>query len=259
MASKKTSKSIKKAGKKAVKKPAKKVATKAAKKPAKKAPKKSIKKSAIKKTSLKKSSTKKKPKSPKKSVLAKAKATVRKVLKKAQKKVETTMEKVKQSLPSGSEEHPFIGSMAPKMKLQNQNGQEIDLSEVVENNPKVVLYFYPKDDTPGCTTQACGFRDNLNRIQASSAVVLGVSPDSPDSHKKFAEKFGLNFDLLSDINKELSQSFQVWKEKEFMGKKYMGVDRSTFLFHNGRVVKVWQPVKVQGHVDEVLAQIESLG
>lgn len=191
--------------------------------------------------------------------MAQAKATVKTVLKRAQKTVQETVEKVKQSLPQNSDDHKLIGSMAPNLRLQNQNGQEINLGDLIENNTKVVLYFYPKDDTPGCTTEACNFRDNFNRIQQTSAVVVGVSPDSPESHKKFAEKFGLNFDLLADTDKALCEAFQVWKEKSFMGKKYMGVERSTFLFHNGRVVKAWQPVKVDGHVDEVLSAVEALG
>src|SRR5690606_1503459 len=104
---------------------------------------------------------------------------------------------------------------------------------------------------------ACNFRDNLNRLEQAGVKVLGVSPDSPESHQKFREKYNLNFDRLSDPNHELANTFKVWKEKNFMGRSYMGVERSTFLFENGQVVKAWQPVKVDGHVDEILKVVGS--
>lgn len=208
-------------------KPAKKKAA-AKKKPAKKAAKKATKKVA-KKASAKKSAAPKKVAAKKAPMNETAAST------------ETSM---------ATENHPLLGQGVPSMMLQNQSGQEIDLGSLSGN--KVVLYFYPKDDTPGCTKQACDFRDNLNRIVDKGVKVIGISPDDPESHRKFADKYGLNFDLLSDTNHALAEAMNVWKEKNFMGRSYMGVERSTFLLDNGRIEKAWQPVKVEGHVDEIL-------
>lgn len=117
---------------------------------------------------------------------------------------------------------------------------------------KVILYFYPKDNTPGCTQEACDFRDNFNRL-TSKAVVVGVSPDDIKSHIKFQEKQGLNFILLSDPEHKLAEEFKVWEEKSMYGKKYMGIARSTFcLDEEGKVIKEWRDVKVNGHVDSVI-------
>ena len=117
---------------------------------------------------------------------------------------------------------------------------------------KVILYFYPKDNTSGCTQEACDFRDNINRL-TSFATVIGVSPDSIKSHLKFKEKQGLNFILLSDPEHKLAEAFNVWVEKSMYGRKYMGIERSTFVLdENLNVVKEWRKVKVKGHVDEVL-------
>lgn len=140
-----------------------------------------------------------------------------------------------------------------KLKGINEKGEEKEflLSEFKE---PVVLYFYPKDDTPGCTIEACDFRDNFNRL-TGKATVVGVSPDSVDSHKKFQKKHELNFTLLSDPEHKLSEKLQVWKEKSMYGKKYMGIERSTFIIKGGKIAKEWRKVNVKGHVDEV---IESL-
>lgn len=117
---------------------------------------------------------------------------------------------------------------------------------------QVVLYFYPKDNTPGCTQEACDFRDNFNRL-IGKATVIGVSPDDIQSHKKFREKQDLNFTLLSDPEHKLSEAFDVWQEKSMYGKKYIGIIRSTFILDkNGEIEKEWRNVKVKGHVDEVL-------
>ena len=117
---------------------------------------------------------------------------------------------------------------------------------------KVILYFYPKDNTSGCTQEACDFRDNINRL-TSFATVIGVSPDSIKSHLKFKEKQSLNFILLSDPEHKLAEAFNVWVEKSMYGKKYMGIERSTFVLdENLNVVKEWRKVKVKGHVDEVI-------
>ena len=140
------------------------------------------------------------------------------------------------------------------MKLQgidkNSEEKEFNLDEF--KGQKVVLYFYPKDNTPGCTQEACDFRDNLNRISIY-APIIGVSPDSIKSHKTFQEKQGLNFILLSDPEHVLAEKFDVWKEKSMYGKKYMGIERSTFILDKeGNIEKEWRKVKVKGHVDEVI-------
>ena len=117
---------------------------------------------------------------------------------------------------------------------------------------KVILYFYPKDNTSGCTQEACDFRDNINRL-TSFAIVIGVSPDSIKSHLKFKEKQSLNFILLSDPEHKLAEAFKVWVEKSMYGRKYMGIERSTFVLdENLNVIKEWRKVKVKGHVDEVI-------
>lgn len=124
----------------------------------------------------------------------------------------------------------------------------------------VVLYFYPKDDTPGCTVEACSFRDANHIMQQRGIVVLGVSADDVTSHQKFAEKFGLPFTLLADTDKTVSQLYGVWKEKGMFGKKYMGINRETFLIDKEGVVrKAWHKVKADGHAQEVLKTIETLG
>ena len=117
---------------------------------------------------------------------------------------------------------------------------------------KVILYFYPKDNTSGCTQEACDFRDNINRL-TSLATVIGVSPDSIKSHLKFKEKQGVNFVLLSDTEHELAEAFNVWVEKSMYGRKYMGIERSTFVLdENLNIIKEWRKVKVKGHVNEVI-------
>ena len=117
---------------------------------------------------------------------------------------------------------------------------------------KVILYFYPKDNTSGCTQEACDFRDNINRL-TSFATVIGVSPDSIKSHLKFKEKQSLNFILLSDPEHKLAEAFKVWVEKSMYGRKYMGIERSTFVLdENLNIIKEWRKVKVKGHVDEVI-------
>ena len=117
---------------------------------------------------------------------------------------------------------------------------------------KVILYFYPKDNTSGCTQEACDFRDNINRL-TSFATVIGVSPDTIKSHLKFKEKQGLNFILLSDPEHKLAETFNVWVEKSMYGRKYMGIERSTFVLdENLNIIKEWRKVKVKGHVDEVI-------
>lgn len=143
------------------------------------------------------------------------------------------------------------------IKLQgiDENGVEKTFSLSDFKGKKTVLYFYPKDNTSGCTQEACDFRNNYNRLCAK-ANVIGVSPDSISSHIKFKQKQGLNFTLLSDPEHILSEAFGVWKEKSMYGRKYMGIERSTFILDEQlKVIKEWRKVKVSGHVDEVLKEL----
>ena len=140
------------------------------------------------------------------------------------------------------------------IKLQgiNIDGIEKEYSLNDFKGQKVILYFYPKDNTSGCTQEACDFRDNINRL-TSFATVIGVSPDSIKSHLKFKEKQSLNFILLSDSEHKLAEAFNVWVEKSMYGRKYMGIERSTFVLdENLNIIKEWRKVKVKGHVDEVI-------
>ena len=139
-----------------------------------------------------------------------------------------------------------------KLPAIDTNGNEIELSIENFKGQRVVLYFYPKDNTPGCTQEACDFRDNLNRI-TKYATLIGVSPDNIKNHKSFREKQGLNFILLSDNDHILAEKYGVWKEKSMYGKKYMGIERSTFILDDkGNIEKEWRKVKVKGHVDEII-------
>ncbi len=147
-----------------------------------------------------------------------------------------------------------VGTPAPDFSLTDQDGQTVTLSEL-KGSP-VVLYFYPKDDTPGCTKEACDFRDGIEAYQKANAVILGVSPDDDKSHAKFARKFALPFRLLADAEKQVCIAYGVWKEKSMYGKKYMGVERTTFVIDaQGRVAKIFPKVKVEGHGVDVLAAV----
>ncbi len=147
-----------------------------------------------------------------------------------------------------------VGDKAPDFSLKSDEDNTISLSRM--KGKKVVLYFYPKDDTPGCTKEACSFRDGFSVIQKKGAIVLGVSTDSVESHKKFKEKFNLNFPLLSDADKKVVNAYGVWKEKALYGRKYMGIERTTFVIdENGKIKRVFPKVKVDGHYDEVLAEL----
>jgi peroxiredoxin Q/BCP len=147
------------------------------------------------------------------------------------------------------------GDMAPDFTLPSDDGSQVRLSDL--RGRRVVLYFYPKDDTSGCTVQACDIRDSLPRIEETNAVVLGVSPDPVSSHKKFKEKYGLNFPLLADTDKEVAQAYGVWKKKSMYGRAYMGIERSTFIIdEEGRVQEAWAKVKPAEHARDVL---EALG
>jgi thioredoxin-dependent peroxiredoxin len=149
------------------------------------------------------------------------------------------------------------GSRAPLFSLPNQDGDTVTLSQFKGQN--VVLYFYPKDDTTGCTKEACNFRDEMPRFKNLNAEVLGISADPVKSHKKFAEKYDLNFQLLSDENKEVVHEYDVWKEKNLYGKKSMGIERSTFIIDkDGIVRKIFRKVKVDGHNNEVEEALRQL-
>lgn len=151
-----------------------------------------------------------------------------------------------------SESEPMVekGATAPDFTLPSDQDGDVRLSDL--RGRRVVLYFYPKDDTSGCTAQACEMRDSLPRFEEVDAVVLGVSPDPVESHRKFREKYDLNFPLLADEGHRVAEAYGVWKEKSMYGRKYMGVERSTFLIdENGVVVEAWRKVKAKGHAELV--------
>ncbi len=152
---------------------------------------------------------------------------------------------------------PTIGKAAPAFSLESDAGETVALKDFKGHN--VVLYFYPKDDTSGCTTQACGFRDMMPRFKKDSAVILGVSPDSVASHKKFKTKYELPFTLLADTEHAVAEKYAVWKEKSMYGRKYMGIERTTFLIDaKGVLRQVFEKVKPAGHAEEVAAAIAAL-
>lgn len=148
-----------------------------------------------------------------------------------------------------------IGNLAPDFTLMGSDGKEHKLSEY--RGKKVILYFYPKDNTPGCTTEACDFRDNINKINNLNAIVLGISKDNLNSHNKFIEKFNLPFTLLSDEEKVVCELYDVIKEKNMYGKKVLGIERSTFIINEeGILIKEFRKVKVKGHIEEVLNELK---
>lgn len=148
---------------------------------------------------------------------------------------------------------PVIGKPAPDFTLPSSTGEMVSLKSF-KNKKTVVLYFYPKDDTPGCTKEACGFRDLTAEFDKVGAVILGVSNDPVDSHVKFREKFKLPFELLADEDAAVSKAFGVYKKKNLYGKSYMGIERTTFIVdRTGRIAQIYPKVKVEGHVADVLA------
>lgn len=143
------------------------------------------------------------------------------------------------------------GTTAPAFKTTNADGETVSLKDL--RGQKVVLYFYPKDDTPGCTKEACSFRDTFAKFKKRGIAVLGVSPDSEASHKKFETKYKLPFTLLADKDHSIADAYGVWGEKKFMGRTYMGVQRTTFLIdEKGKIKKVFEKVKPEDHASEVL-------
>jgi peroxiredoxin Q/BCP len=150
-----------------------------------------------------------------------------------------------------------VGSKAPDFTLATDQGDRVKLSAL--RGKPVVLYFYPKDDTPGCTRQACAFRDQKAALAKHGAHVLGVSPDDVASHVKFRDKFELNFPLLADADHQVAEQYGAWREKNLYGKKSMGIQRSTYLIDaEGKVARVWKKVNVDGHDEQVLEALAEL-
>lgn len=246
----------KKATKKTKKKTTKKRKAATRRKTKKKKTKKKAKKPATKKRTTKKRTTKKR------------KATKRKTKKKAAKKSRTKT-KVGRSKSSGnkvvklekarttSTNQLSVGDKAPDFTVNDQNGQSISLSQF--EGKKVVLYFYPKDDTPGCTREACSFRDHLSEFQGLDAEILGVSFDDQASHQKFIDKYGLNFKLLADTEKEIASKYGVYVQKNMYGKTYWGIERSTFVIdRSGHIAAIFRNVRVDGHTEEVMNAVKQI-
>ena len=149
----------------------------------------------------------------------------------------------------------LLNQQAPNFTLENEQGQQVSLSDFKGKN--VVLYFYPKDMTPGCTTEACDFRDAYEDFSSLNAVILGVSMDEANKHTKFIEKHGLPFSLLVDAEHEVAEKYGVWVLKKMYGREYMGIERSTFLINEeGIVIAEWRKVKVKNHIEAVLSQLK---
>lgn len=206
------------------------------------APKKKIKKMTARKPVKKTKAKRAKKPVAKKRTVKKAKKAARPAARKMA--VQETVKTLTEGLP------------APDFRLQADDGNWVSLSEL--RGKKVVLYFYPKDDTPGCTKEACAFRDGISQIQALGAAVYGVSVDDTESHKRFKEKYNLNFPLLADVDKKTVQDYGVWKEKNMYGRTYMGIERTTFLIDpDGKIQKIFPKVDVEIHYDEVLKALGS--
>ena len=147
------------------------------------------------------------------------------------------------------------GDKAPSFNMPTNTGEKVSLSKL--KGQKIVLYFYPRDDTPGCTKEACGFRDDLSKYKKAGAVVIGVSKDSIESHQKFIDKYDLNFILATDKDGDVCEKYDAWLLKNMYGKKYFGIGRSTFLIDTkGKIHKKWSKVKVDKHAEEVLEALE---
>ena len=148
-----------------------------------------------------------------------------------------------------------IGDNAPDFKLADQNGSIVKLSDF--KGKKIVLYFYPKDDTPGCTKEACDLRDNFSILNKKNAVVLGISNDDETSHKKFAEKYNLPFRLLADAGKKVSQEYRVYELKNMYGREYYGITRSTFVIdENGKIQRIYYKVNPEKHIQEIMDELD---
>jgi peroxiredoxin Q/BCP len=245
---------IKKGSSKAAPKAAKaipKAAAKAAPKAAAKAiPKAAAKKSARAGKAPAKAATKAAPKAaPSPKIAPKAKAA------KASSATSSAAPKAKSTKGAGASGlRP--GDAVPALELADHDGKSFSLGDLLGES--YVVYFYPKDDTPGCTREACAFRDDLGKFERAKVRVIGVSPDKPESHTRFRTKYGLPFTLLSDVDRVAANAFGVWVKKQNYGREYMGIERSTFLVdESGKVKKVWRNVKVDGHSQSVLADAEA--
>jgi len=217
-----------------------------------KSTKKTVKKTV--KKSVKKSTSKPKSKTAKKSAKTAAKKSTVKSKSAGTSKKSVKSDSKSKRRASGM---PVVGQLAPDFAVLSDTNGVVSLSRYKGKN--VVLYFYPKDDTPGCTREACSFQEHKAKLIGRNAIVIGVSPDSVDSHKKFRSKYGLDFVLVADQDRDVCQSYGVWVEKNNYGKKYMGVQRATFLIDaSGRIAYVWPKVSVDGHTEEVLAEIDRL-
>ncbi len=151
-----------------------------------------------------------------------------------------------------------VGKKVPNLNALTTKEKTVKLADLVGKNGMIV-YFYPKDMTPGCTTEACDFRDNFARLKKLGYSIVGVSKDSAKSHQKFTEKEELNFELLADESKEICEAFGVWKEKVFMGKKGMGIVRTTFILNSDlKILKIYNNVKAKGHVDQIILDLEEM-
>ena len=176
-------------------------------------------------------------------------------MKKAKKKAKTT--KKAGPKPAAKTADTIVGKRAPKFELAEASGKKLSSSSLA--GAPYVLYFYPKDDTSGCTREACGFRDEIGAFKKAGVRVVGVSPDSSESHARFAEKYSLPFSLLADSEKKLANAYGTWVKKQNYGREYMGIERSTFLVDDKGVVRrAWRKVKVDGHVDQVLGALAEL-
>lgn len=150
-----------------------------------------------------------------------------------------------------------VGDVAPTFRLKSDSGEIVDLSAL--RGTPVVLYFYPRDDTPGCTKEACNFRDSHSQLTARGVKLFGISPDSVESHGKFRDKYQLNFPLLADPEHAVAEQYGAWREKNLYGKKSMGIQRSTFLIDaDGKIARVWKRVKVEGHDQQVHDAVQAL-
>jgi peroxiredoxin Q/BCP len=191
--------------------------------------------------------------SPAKAVKAKAALTT-KLAKKAEAKLAPAPKAKPKAELAVSSPGLAQGSKAPPFSLPDETGTVVSSTSLA--GKPYVIYFYPKDDTPGCTKEACDFRDNLKAFNGAKVRVLGVSPDDPKRHAKFKEKYGLNFTLLSDVDKTLISAYGIWIKKLNYGREYMGVQRSTFIVDkSGKIAKSWNGVRVPGHVEAVLAAL----
>lgn len=161
-------------------------------------------------------------------------------------------------IDSSTDRSPCVGDKAPDFALPTADGKTVSLADMKKKGATFILYFYPKDDTPGCTTEACEFRDAKDDLVKSGLTVIGVSRDNGASHRKFAEKYGLNFTLASDETGEVCEKYGVWQERSMYGKKFMGIERSTFLIDGKGIVRaVWRKVSVTGHAAAVLQAAKS--